>query len=82
MKEYKVKVIEEYDHYLCETRYQEVLNPEEKTIYSVCNMCECPEDATIERNLVSAFEYIDILNAGIELAKQGYDKVTYICCDE
>lgn len=39
MKEYKVKVIEEYDHYLCETRYQEVLNPEEKTIYSVCNMC-------------------------------------------
>lgn len=82
MKEYKVKVIEEYNDYLSETWYQEVLNPEEKTIYSVCNMCECPEDATIERNLVSAFEYIDILNAGIELAKQGYDKVTYICCDE
>lgn len=82
MKEYKVKVIEGYNDYLSETWYQEVLSPEEKTIYSVCNMCECPEDATIERNLVSAFEYIDILNAGIELAKQGYDKVTYICCDE
>jgi hypothetical protein len=82
MKEYKVKVIEEYNDYLSETWYQEVLNPEEKTIYSVCNMCECPEDATIERNLVSAFEYLDILNAGIELAKQGYDKVTYTCCDE
>lgn len=45
-------------------------------------MYEYPEDATIERDLVSAFEYIDILNAGIELAKQGYDKVTYTCCDK
>ena len=70
MKEYKVKVIEEIDDYIDEIRYQEVL------------MYECPKDATIERDLVSAFEYIDILNAGIELAKQGYDKVTYTCCDE
>lgn len=82
MKEYKVEVIEEIDDYIDEIRYQEVLSPEEKTLYSVCNMCECPEDASIERNLVSAFEYIDILNAGIKLAKQGYDKVTCTYRDE
>lgn len=82
MKEYKVEVIEEYDDYVDAIRYQEVISPEDKSIYSVCSMWDCPEDATIERDLVSAFEYIDILNAGIELAKQGYDKVTYTCCDE
>lgn len=82
MKEYKVKVIEEIDDYIDEIRYQEILNPEEKTLYSVCNLDRYPEDATIERDLVSAFEYIDILNAGIELAKQGYDKVTYTYYNE
>lgn len=82
MKEYKVEVIEEYDDYVDAIRYQEVINPEDKSIYSVCAMWDCPEDATIERGLVSALEYIDILNAGIKLAKQGYDKVTCTYRDE
>nr|DAN84900.1 MAG TPA: hypothetical protein [Caudoviricetes sp.] len=82
MKEYKVEVIEEFDNYLDMARYQEIISPEGKTIYSVCSLEECPEDAIIGRCLMSAGEYIDILNAGIKLAKQGYDKVTCTYRDE
>ena len=82
MKEYKVNIIEEYDDYLGMTTYQEVVGPKEESLYSVCSLEDCPEDAIIGRCLVDAFGYIDILNAGIKLAKQGYDKVIYTCYNE
>lgn len=40
--------------------------------YTVYDMCDCPEDATIDRDLFSGHEYIKAIMLGIELAKQGY----------
>lgn len=49
-----------------------------KYIYGVYDMaCNCPEDAVIYRDLVSAHQWLDIVNYGIELAKQGYDKAEF-----
>lgn len=52
--------------------------------YSVYNMWECPEDATIQRELVSAEEIVDWIRFGIELAQKGYDdiEVSYKASEE
>ena len=38
--------------------------------YSVYNLTECPEDATIYRDLFSGWEYIDALRLGMKIARQ------------
>jgi len=45
--------------------------------YSVCDLSECPEDATICRDLFSGWEYIDALMLGMKIAKAGYDTITF-----
>lgn len=49
-----------------------------KVVYEVYNLTDCPEDAVIYRDLISASEYVDILRQGIELAKQGFDDIELI----
>ncbi len=73
-KELKVKVrSHEEDFY---TQYQSLTCSDEPNVkYSVYNLCECPEDAIIDRDLFSADQYIATLNLGIKLAKKGYTKV-------
>lgn len=39
--------------------------------YRVSNLCECPEDAIIGRDLVSAYEWLDAVRLGMELAREG-----------
>lgn len=55
----------------------EQVNNEEKCLFSVCNLNECPEDAIISRDLFDANDYLKAVRYGIELAKQGYDEVEY-----
>lgn len=43
--------------------------------YSVCDLCDCPEAAIIYRDLVSAYDYIDILKLGMRLAFDGYTDI-------
>lgn len=43
-----------------------------RTIYSVHNLTDCPEDAIIGRSLVSAEKVIDYIKYGMRLAAQGY----------
>ena len=43
--------------------------------YRVYNMWDCPEDATIQRDLVSAEEIVDWIRFGMELAQKGYDDI-------
>lgn len=43
--------------------------------YNVHNLDECPEDATIGRDLFDAKAYINTLKLGIELAKQGFTDI-------
>lgn len=55
----------------------EQVNNEEKCLFSVSNLNECPEDAIIGRDLFDADDYLKAVRYGIELAKQGYDEVEY-----
>ncbi len=50
----------------------------DELIFYVYDLTECPEDATIYRDLFNAFDYIKAIRYGIELAKQGYDEVGYV----
>lgn len=74
MKTFKVKLEEYIDEY--GDCYGQELWSEDKNIhYRVSDLCECPEDATINRDLVSAYEIVDFIELGMELAKKGYDKI-------
>lgn len=54
-------------------RHQRVWSNDcEQVSYSVYDLCECPEDAKIGRDLFSGREYINAIKLGMELAKQGY----------
>lgn len=46
-------------------------------IFSAYDLSECPEDATLFRDLFTADDYIRAIRYGIELAKQGYDGVEF-----
>lgn len=73
-KELEVTVYQEIEDYY--TRNQELTCKDEPQVkYSVYNLCECPEDAIIDRDLFSANQYVAALNLGIELAQKGYTKV-------
>jgi hypothetical protein len=54
--------------------YQEIFDKNEM-LFNVSNLDEFPEDATINRALFSASQYIRAVRYGIKLAKQGYDDV-------
>lgn len=72
MKKKILDLYEERDIY--GPTYQDV-SDENKILFCVTNLDECPEDATINRDLFSAQQYIEAVRYGIKLAKQGYDDV-------
>lgn len=79
MEEPKIKVygLEEDEDEYGEVHYQKIYDKEEdKRLFSVSNLCECPEDAIIGRSLFDAVDYIRAVKRGIELAKQGYTDVS------
>ena len=43
--------------------------------YWVHNLWDCPEDACIWRDLVSADEWLDAVRLGMKLAQKGYDNI-------
>ena len=40
--------------------------------FRVCDLCECPEDAIIGRDLFTAYDFIEAIKFGIDLAHKGY----------
>ena len=44
---------------------------DDKEIASVQNLCECPEDATIDRDLINGRQIIDFIKLGYEAGKKG-----------
>lgn len=76
MAKTKVYILhEEMDDYGYDVEAQRVEDKDTgMEVYGVCNLGECPEDAIIGRDLVSAHEWLDYVNLGISLAKKGYDK--------
>ena len=65
----------EQNHY-DDITYEQVTD-EDKNLFSVYNLNECPEDAIIGRDLFDAYDYLKAVRYGINLAKQGYDEVEY-----
>ena len=56
--------------------YQRAWSDDDTRIsYSVSNLWDCPEDACIHRDLVDAYEWLDAVQLGMELAREGYDTI-------
>ena len=50
-------------------------NEDEKIQFFVQDLCECPEDAIIGRDLFSGHDFIEALRLGMKLAQEGYDSI-------
>lgn len=56
--------------------YQRVWSDEDSRVkYSVSNLWDCPEDAYIHRDLVDAYEWLEAVQLGMALAREGYDEI-------
>lgn len=64
---------DDYGYWLCN---QEVYDGD-KLVYDVCNLNDCPEDAVIERSLLSAYEWLGVVKYGMRLAALGYTDVAF-----
>lgn len=53
-------------------RYEELFDNGGNSIYRICELTDCPEDATLYRDLTSAYNIVDIIKFGMKLYKQGY----------
>ena len=46
-----------------------------KFVFTAYNLCECPEDATVYRDLFNGDDYLDAIQLGMELAREGYTSI-------
>ena len=75
IKVFKLDAPEDYDYYY---KYQEVTDTDTgKTVFSVHNLADCPEDAIIGRSLFDAHDWLGVVKYGIWLAQQGYTDVGF-----
>lgn len=54
---------------------QTILSEDNRPLFSVSNLANCPEDAIIARDLFNASDWIAAVRFGIRLAKQGYTDI-------
>ena len=47
----------------------------EKFGFTAYDLCEYPEDATIDRDLFNGYDYLDAIQLGMELAREGYTSI-------
>lgn len=47
-------------------------------MFNVYDLTDCPEDATINRCLFSAGQYLRAIRIGLRLASEGYDEVEFV----
>ena len=69
--------VERDDYGICSERVFDADN-DDKLLFHAYNLDEHPEDAIISKDLFSAYQYLQAVRYGIELAKQGYDQVEYV----
>ena len=43
--------------------------------FTAYNLCEYPEDATVNRDLFNGDDYLDAIRLGMELAREGYTSI-------
>lgn len=70
VKAFVLDAPESYDYYY---EYHEVTDPDTgKVVFSANNLADCPEDAIIGRDIFDAYDWLDVVKFGMELARQGY----------
>ena len=74
-KMYPIVIEEDYDDYLGVIHSQNMYSKDRKMGYYVQSLTDCPEDAIIGRDLVSAEEIINYIKFGMKLAQEGYTKI-------
>lgn len=57
-------------------------NTEDDISFYAKDLTDCPEDATLDRDLFSVYDYVEAIKLGIELGKKGYDNITYNVINE
>lgn len=75
---YKVKFYHDEDYYGHEYRHeiQNITEDPDATVYfKAYDMCECPEDAMLNRDLFNGDDYIRTIELGMKLANLGYDSI-------
>ena len=50
-------------------------NEDQDVYLSVYDLCECPEDAMIGRDLFDGKDFINAIKLGFNIAKSGYDEI-------
>lgn len=59
-----------------DVRGHELDSPDsEKFAFTAYDLCECPEDATLDRDLFNGYDYLDAIRLGMELAREGYTSI-------
>ena len=75
---YKVKFYHYEDSYGIEVGHVIQNDTKENGIeveFRAYDLCECPEDATLNRDLFNGYEYISALELGMKLAQLEYDSI-------
>lgn len=73
-----VTVTSYYDDYEARIEWQTVESEVPGVKFRVGNLCECPEDAIIGRDLFNAYDYLDAIQLGMDLARKGYDCINIV----
>ena len=57
-------------------RYHKIVDKDDNTVlFSCSNLSECPEDAIIGRDLFDGEDYIEAVEFGMRLAREGYTEI-------
>lgn len=64
-----------YSHEYCHEIQSETVDPNVYLYFKAYDMCECPEDATLSRDLFDGEDYIRAIKLGMKLANLGYDSI-------
>lgn len=75
---YKVKFYHDEDYYgheYCHEIENVTEIPNVGIYFKAYDMCECPEDATLNRDLFDGYDYLAAIELGMELAQLGYDRI-------
>ena len=64
-----------YGHEYCHEIQSETEDTDVYLYFKAYDMCECPEDATLSRDLFNGEDYIQAIKLGMKLANLGYDEI-------
>lgn len=71
-----IKTLFAFDKLTDDYHHQELWDPDtESPLFCVSDLCECPEDAIIGRALHDTDDAVNLIIAGFNFCKNGYDAI-------